>query len=148
VKKQQILSRRIPKKNRRNANSHSAIDQKSIDSVCRPANLRLHSFLVSFRGEFFGHGFLELFSINSVAFGGVHESVIAARAGSLISRIQQADLQKQLAKLGLVVGAYLRGQKLLRGRGVFLRPLPCAASPEPELGPGCPIHCSHCRFFR
>jgi hypothetical protein len=31
------------------------------------------------------------------------------------------DLQKQLAKLRLVVGAYLLGQKLLRGRGVLLR---------------------------
>ena len=31
------------------------------------------------------------------------------------------DLQKQLAKLRLVVGPYLLGRKLLRGHGVFLR---------------------------
>jgi MYXO-CTERM domain-containing protein len=47
------------------------------------------------------------------------------------------DLQKQHAKLRLVVGAYLLGRKLLRGHGVFLRlylvPL------RQNLAPG-PIH--------
>ena len=79
--------------------------RKWIDSVCRLANLLLDCFLVSFRGELFGHGFLEFFSIHSVAFGGVHENVVAACGGSLIRRIQQADFQKQLAEFGLVVGA-------------------------------------------
>jgi hypothetical protein len=60
-----------PKKKERNANSHSARNHKRIDSVCCLANLRLQYFLVSFRGEFFDNGFLKLFSINSVAFGGV-----------------------------------------------------------------------------
>ena len=42
--------------------------------------------------------------------------------GTLISRIQQTDFQKQFANLGLVVGAYLLGQNLRRGGGVLLRP--------------------------
>jgi ketosteroid isomerase-like protein len=41
-------------------------------------------FLVSFRGEFLGHGFLEFFSVHSVAFGGVHENVVAAYGGSAV----------------------------------------------------------------
>jgi hypothetical protein len=65
--------------------------------------------------------FLEFLSIHSVAFGGVHENVVAAGGGSLIRRIQQADFQKQLAEFGLVIRAYLLGQKLLRGRRVLLR---------------------------
>jgi hypothetical protein len=92
-----------------------------IDLGYRLATLRLDCFLISFRGEFFGHGFLELFSIHSIAFGSVHKNIVAAGIGTSIRRIQQADFQKQLAKLGLVVGAYLLGQKLLRGRRVFLR---------------------------
>jgi hypothetical protein len=92
-----------------------------MDSGCRLATLRLDCLLVPFRGELVGHGFLELFSIQSVAFGGVDKNVVAAGSGTLIRRIQQADFQKQLAKLGLIVGAYLLGQKLLRQRRVFLR---------------------------
>ena len=95
--------------------------KKWMDSGCRLASLRLDCFLVSFRGKFLGHGFLELFSIHSVAFGGVHENVVAACGGSLISRIQQADFQKQLAEFGLVICADLLGQKFLCGRRVLLR---------------------------
>jgi hypothetical protein len=93
--------------------------------LCRRfAGLRLCFGLrlfISFRGKFLCHGLLEFLSIHSVAFGGVHENVVAACGGSLISRIQQADFQKQLAEFGLVIGAYLLGQKLLRGRRVLLR---------------------------
>jgi hypothetical protein len=91
------------------------------DSACRLANLRLACFLVSFRGEFFGHSVLELVRIHAVPFGSVHENVIAAGRGSLIRRIQQTDFEKQLAKFGLVICAYLFGQKLLCGSGVLLR---------------------------
>jgi len=83
--------------------------------------LRLDCFLVSFRGKFFGHGFLKLFSIHSIAFGGVHKNVVAAEGGSLIRRIQQADFQKQFAEFGIVIFADLLGQKFLRRRGVLLR---------------------------
>ena len=76
--------------------------------------------LVSFRSEFLDHGFLELFRIHPVAFGGVHENIVAAGGGSLIRRIQEADFEKQFAEFGLVVGAHLLGQKLLCGRGVLL----------------------------
>src|SRR5579864_5844998 len=106
---------------RRSANSHPATNQEWIDSGCPLAILRLDCFLVSFRGEFFGHGFLELFSIHPVAFGGVHENVVAASGGSLIRRIQQADFQKQLAEFGIVKFADLLGQKFLRRSGVLLR---------------------------
>src|ERR1700733_12077511 len=110
-----------PNKEERSASSHSAINQEWMDSSCRFASLRLDCFLVSFRGEFFGHGFLELFSIHSVAFGGVHENVVAACGGSLISRIQQTDFQKQFAEFGIVKFADLLGQKFLCRRGVLLR---------------------------
>ena len=63
-------------------NSHPATNQEWINSGCRLATLLPDCFLVSFRGEFFGHHFLELFSIRSVAFGGVHENVGAAGAGA------------------------------------------------------------------
>jgi hypothetical protein len=82
----------------RSTNWHSAINQEGIDSVCRVASLQLDRFLVSFRGEFLGHGFLEFLSVYAIAFGGVHENVVTAPCGSLISRIQQADFQKQLAE--------------------------------------------------
>ncbi len=95
--------------------------EKRIDSVCRVTNLLLDCLLVSFRGEFFGYGFLELFSVNPVAFGGVHKNVVATCRGSLISRIQQADFQKQLAEFGLIVAAHLLGKKFLRRRRVLLR---------------------------
>src|SRR5690348_14175573 len=85
--------------------------RKWVDSVCRLANLLLDSFLVSFRSEFLGHDFLEFFSVHSVAFDSVHENVVAAGGGSLISRIEQADFQNQFAKFGLIIRAYLLGQK-------------------------------------
>ena len=70
--------------------------------------------------EFFGYGFLELVSFHAVPFGCVHENVVAAGGGSLIRRIQQADFQKQLEEFGLVVGAYLLGQKsLVDGESFF-----------------------------
>jgi hypothetical protein len=37
-----------------------------------------------------------------VAFGGVHENVVAASSESLIRRIQQEDFEKQLAEFGLI----------------------------------------------
>jgi len=106
---------------RRSANSHPATNQERIDSGCLLATLWLDCFLVSFRGEFLGDCFLEFLSIHSIAFGGVYENVVVARGGSLISRIQQADFQKQLAEFGLVIFADLLGQKLLRRRRVLLR---------------------------
>ena len=63
--------------------------------------------LLSFRGKFLCHSLLQLLGIHSVAFGGVHENVVVASAGSLISRIQQAGFQKQLAEFGLIVRAHL-----------------------------------------
>ncbi len=87
--------------------------RKCVDSVCRLGNLLLDCFLVSFRGELFGHGFLEFFSVHPVAFGGIHENVVAACGRSLIRRIEQADFQNQFAKFGLIIRAYLRGQKFL-----------------------------------
>jgi hypothetical protein len=48
------------------------------------------------------------------------------------------DLQKQLAKLRLVVGAYFAWPDAPARSRSLSSPLPCAASPE--LGPGCPIH--------
>ena len=77
-------------------------------------------FVLLLRGEFFGHGFLKLFRIHAIAFGGVHENVVAAGGGSLISRIQQADFEKKLAEFGLVVGAHSLDEKVLSGRRVFL----------------------------
>jgi hypothetical protein len=50
--------------------------------------------LVSLAGKFPRHSFLQLFSVNAVAFGGIHENVVSAGGGSLIRRIQQADFQK------------------------------------------------------
>src|SRR4029077_20634268 len=81
--------------------------------------LGLRLFLSLVR-EFVCHGLVELLSIYSVAFGGVHKNVVAARGGSLIGGIQQADFQKQLAKFPLIIRAYLLGLKFLRGRGVLL----------------------------
>jgi hypothetical protein len=124
-------------KNRRGANSHPATNQEWIDSGCRLGSLQLDCFLVSFCGEFLCYDFLELFSIYAVAFGGVHQNVVAAGGGSLIRRFQQADFQKQLANLGFVVGDYLLGQKCLRGRRVLLRLY--LVPPEPELGCRWPI---------
>ena len=48
------------------------------------------------------------------------------------------DLQKHLAKLRLVVGAYFAWPDAPERSRSLSSPLPCAASPE--LGPGCPIH--------
>jgi hypothetical protein len=97
----------------------------TVTDLCRrPAGLRFDFGFdrpLSLRGKLLCHGLLEFLSIHSVAFGGVHENVIAACGGSLIRRIQQADFQKQFAEFGLVVGAYLLGQKFLRRRRVLLR---------------------------
>ena len=92
-----------------------------MDSSRRLASLRLVCFLFSLCGEFLCHGFVESLTVHSVAFGGIHENVVAALRGSLISRIQQADFQKQLGQFRLVIRADLLGEKFLRGRRVFLR---------------------------
>jgi len=99
---------------------HSARNQVLIDSGWRLARPRLECFPVSFRSKFLGHGFLELFSIHTVAFSGVHENVVAACGGSLIRRVQQADFQKQLTEFALVVFADLFGEKFLCDRRVLL----------------------------
>jgi hypothetical protein len=44
---------------------------------------------------------LEFVSVHSIAFGGVHENIVVARGGSLISRIH--DFERQLAEFGFVV---------------------------------------------
>ena len=80
---------------------------------------------VSFRSKLLCHGLLEFLSIYAVAFGGVHENVVAACGGSLIGRIQQANFQKQLAEFGLIIRAYLFGQKFLRRRRVLLASTLC-----------------------
>src|ERR1700736_2985804 len=69
--------------------------------------------LISFRNKLLRHGLLEFLSIYAVAFGGVHENVVAACGGSPIRRIQKADFQKELAEFGIVIFADLLGQKLL-----------------------------------
>src|ERR1700733_4539782 len=76
---------------------------------------------ISFCRKFLGHSLLEFLSIHSIAFGGVHENVVAASGGPLIRRIQQANFQKQFAEFGLVVGSNLLDQKFLCGGRVFLR---------------------------
>jgi hypothetical protein len=70
------------------ANQHSARNQKWLDSGRGFASLRLDCFLISFRTQFLCHSLLQFFSVHSVAFGGIHENVVAACGGSLISRIQ------------------------------------------------------------
>jgi hypothetical protein len=89
----------------------------------KPASCELSacllSFLVLLRVPC--HGFLEFLTVHSVRFGGVHENIVAACGASLMGRIQQTDLQKQLAEFGLLIFTYLLGQKLLRGRGILLR---------------------------
>jgi hypothetical protein len=94
--------------------------KKRIELACDGASLRLDCFLVSFRGELLGNGFLDFFSVHPVAFGCVNKNVVTAGGGSLIRRIQQADFEEKLAKFGLIICAYLLGQKLLRGRRVLL----------------------------
>jgi len=79
---------------------------------CGSSVLLWPSSYYPFCNKLLRHGLLEFLSIYPVAFGGVHENVVAACGGSLISRIQQTDFQKQLAQFGLVVGAHLLGQKL------------------------------------
>ena len=76
--------------------------KKWIELACHGANLRLDCFLVSFCGKLLCHCFLDLLSVHSVAFGGVHENVVAASSESLIRRIQQEDFEKQLAEFGLI----------------------------------------------
>src|SRR6202790_3093207 len=94
-------------KKRRSANRHSARNHKWMDSGRSLASLRLDCFLASFRGEFLGNCFLELVRIHSIAFGGVHENVVAAGGGSLIRRIQKANFQKKFAEVGLLIFAHL-----------------------------------------
>ncbi len=112
---------------------------RPFDLCPRPAALRLcfaFRLFVSFRSKFLCHGLLEFLSIYAVAFGGVHENVVAACGGSLIRRIQQGDFDNQLAKFGLVVLAHLLGQKLLRGRRVllWLYLVPLRQSPDLAVG--------------
>ena len=88
--------------------------ESKVIGLCRLAVLRLGARLrpfVSFRGKFLCHGLLRLLRIHSVAFGGIHENVVAAGGGSLIRRIQQADFQKQFAEFGLVTGAHFLDQR-------------------------------------
>src|ERR1700678_4066840 len=96
-----------------------------VTDLCRrPAGLRFDfgfGLLLSLRGKLLCHGLLEFFNIHSVAFGSIHENVTTTCGGSLISGIQQADLQKQLAEFGLVISADLFSQKLLRRRRFLLR---------------------------
>lgn len=109
---------------------------KAAELCCRLAALRLGFGLclfVSVRGKFLGYVFLELFSIHAIAFGGVYENVFAAGGGSLIRRIQQADFEKQLAKSGLVVVPTCLTRSSCADVESFFT-LPCADSPEPELG--------------
>jgi len=97
--------------------------ESKVIGLCRLAVLRLCSgfrLFISFRGKFLCYGLLHFLGIHSVAFGGIHENVVAAGGGSLIRRIEQADFQNHLAKFGLIIRAYLLGQKPLRGRGVLL----------------------------
>src|SRR5258706_12237839 len=86
-------------------------------NLCRRFAVRRLCFglrlLISFRNKLLRHRILEFLGIYAVAFGSIHENVVAAGGGSLIRRIQQADFEKQLAQFGLIVGAYLLGQKLL-----------------------------------
>ena len=91
-----------------------------MDSSRRLANLRLVYLLFSFCGEFLCHSFVEFLTVHSVTFGGVHENVVPACGASLIRRIQQADFQNQFSKFGLIIRAYLLGQKFLCGRRVLL----------------------------
>jgi len=68
--------------------------------LCRLALLRLCSgfrLFISFRGKFLSHGLLQLLSVYSVPFGGIHENVVSADGESLVRRIQQADFKQQLA---------------------------------------------------
>ena len=97
---------------------------RKIGSIQSAVNLRtfcLITFLVSFRSNLFGHGFLEFFCVHAIAFRGVYQNVVAACGGSLIRRIEQVDFQNQFAKFGLIIRAYLLGQKFLCGRRVLLR---------------------------
>jgi hypothetical protein len=59
---------------------------KWTDSGYCLTNLGLTRFLISFRSEFFGHGFLKLVRSHAITFGSVHEYVFAAGGGSLIRR--------------------------------------------------------------
>ena len=93
--------------------------------MCSPHGLRFRLCLglwlfAVLRFQVCRNCFFYLLDIHSVAFGSVHENVVAACGGSLMCRIQQADFQKQLAEFGLVIFTDLLGQKLLRGRGILL----------------------------
>src|ERR1035441_11039904 len=58
---------------------------------------------ISFCRKLRCHGFLEFLNIHAIAFGGIHENVVAAGGGSLIRRIQKADFQKELAEVGVKI---------------------------------------------
>src|ERR1700722_18879130 len=73
-----------------------------LDCLSHPTRFGLCFFQV-FSDEFRGHGFLDLVSIHSIAFGGVRQNIVVAGGGSQISRIQQSNLQKQFAQFGLIV---------------------------------------------
>jgi hypothetical protein len=47
-------------------------------------------------------------------FGLIVKTVVTAGSGSLISRSQQAGFEQEVAKFGLIIGAYLLGQRFLR----------------------------------
>jgi hypothetical protein len=70
--------------------------ESKVIGLCRLAVLRLGSglrLLVSFRGKFLCHGLLQFLRIDSVAFGGVHENVVAAGVGALLcKRIRRQQL--------------------------------------------------------
>jgi len=58
--------------------------ESKVIGLCRLAVLRLGTRLrlfLSFRGKFLCHGLLQLLRIHSVAFGGIHENVVAAGGG-------------------------------------------------------------------
>jgi hypothetical protein len=91
-------------------------------------------FFLSFRCKFLCHGLLQLFSIHLVAFGCVHENIVAAGGGSLIRRVQQADFRGGACKVRPRRGCPLAWpEALVRRRSPSSLP-PYAASQEP--GPG------------
>jgi hypothetical protein len=76
---------------------------RKADLGCRLASLRLDCFSCLISRRIRLPRLLELFSIHSVAFGGVHKNVVAAGGGSLLRRIQRADFQREFAEFGLFV---------------------------------------------
>ena len=99
-----------------------------------PYRRLVFSRLGKFGSEFLRHDLLQLLRVHSVAFGCAHKNVVTVTCGSLIGRIQQRNLQKQLAKVGLVIRADLLYQQFVRRRGVFLDLHLSAALPASGLG--------------